>query len=109
MPVLIGSSFIMTRKRHAGRQRLGEIDPAGIYRTTLSEELFGVGQQATKDKEKTGELLPSFPLSASSRFRAWTGQQILDHLAKMQKLAAEQLEVKRAAADQPLPQPAGLA
>jgi len=93
----------MTRKRHAGRQRLGEIDPAGIYRTTLSEEIFSLGPQAVTDKEKTGELPPSFPLSASSRFRAWTGQQILDHRASMKELAEKELA---AAKDRPpMPQP----
>lgn len=90
---------------------IGNIKPDQIYRTTLSPAIFGLGPQATVDKVKSGELPPSFPLSASSRFRAWTGQQILDHRAEMQKLATE--EAARAAAvakDQPPnSQPAGLA
>ena len=77
----------MTMKRRTERgQPLGEIDPAKIYRTTLSEELFGLGPQRIIDKVKSGELPPSFPITPSSRFRAWTGQQILDHRAKMQAL-----------------------
>jgi hypothetical protein len=90
----------MTRKRHAVRHMLGKIDPAGFYRTTLSEEIFGLGPQATADNEEAGDIPPSSPISPSSRFRGWYGQQILDHRANMQKLAAEQLEAKRAAADQ---------
>jgi hypothetical protein len=74
---------------------IGDIKPDQIYRTTLSPAIFGLGPQATSDKEKIGELPPSFPLSPSSRFRAWTGQQILDHRAKMQALAAEQATEKR--------------
>jgi hypothetical protein len=78
----------MTRKRRTERQWLGAIDPAGSYRTTLSEEIFGLGPQRIIDKEKSGELPPSSPLTPSSRFRAWTGQQILDHRAKMQALVS---------------------
>ena len=96
----------MTRKRRTV-ELIEEITPDMAYRTTLSEELFALGPQAAADKEKVGELPPSSPLSASSRFRVWFGWQILEHRAAMQKLAAEQLVAKRAAT--PTPQPAGLA
>jgi hypothetical protein len=86
---------------------IGNIKPDQIYRTTLSPAIFGLGPQATVDKVKSGELPPSFPLSASSRFRAWTGQQILDHRANMMKAVAE--EKALAAAKDRQPQPAGLA
>jgi len=101
----------MTRKRRTERQWLGEIDPAGTYRTTLSEELFGLGPQARADKEKIGELPPSFPLSPSSRFKAWTGQQVLDHRARMKELAEEKAKAELAAAKDrpPTPQPKQLA
>ena len=50
----------------------------------------GKSVKSAMHKEKRGELPKSFPLSPSSRYRAWTGQQVLDHRAKMQVLAAEQ-------------------
>ena len=73
-----------------------DIKPDQIYRTTMSQELFCLGPQATADKIKSGELPPPFPLSESSRARAWTGQQILDHRVKMRELAAVQLAAARA-------------
>ena len=97
----------MTRRKRAVRRMLGEIDPAGFYRKTFSEEIFGLGPQATDDAEEAGAIPLSSPISPSSRFRGWYGQQILDHRAKMQALAAAQLEAKRA--EQTAPQPKALA
>jgi len=100
----------MTRKRRTV-ELIEEIRPDRVYRTTLSEELFGYGPQAAREKARNGELPLSFPLSPSSRFEVWTGQQVLDHRARMKELAEEKAKAEFAAAkDQPpKPQPAGLA
>jgi hypothetical protein len=90
-------------KRKASTELIGEIQPDRIYRTTLSPAIFGYGPQATRDKIKSGELPTPFPLSASARFDAWTGKQILDHRARMQALAAEKAEDERAAEKKPQP------
>jgi hypothetical protein len=66
---------------------IGDIEPQLIYRVTLSPAIFGYGQQRTNELIKNGELPVPFPLSATSTFKAWTGQQILDHRAAMQKQA----------------------
>ena len=92
----------MTRLRKDDVQLI-DIVPDRIYRTTMSEELFGLGPQATADKIKNGELPMAFPLSESSRARAWTGQQILEHRARMRELAAKKLEVERARPKQEQP------
>jgi hypothetical protein len=85
-------------------QLIGEIEPQQIYRVTLSPALFGYGQQRTNDLIESGELPMPFPLSASSRFRAWTGTQIIEHRARMQELAAAKLKVERPAQPQPVAQ-----
>jgi hypothetical protein len=76
-------------KRKVEVALIGDIVPDRIYRTNLSPAIFGYGPQATKDKIESGELPPPFPLSETSRFKAWTGRQIIEHRAKMQALAAE--------------------
>jgi hypothetical protein len=94
----------MTAKRKYD-QLIGNIEPDRIYRVTQSAALFGYGQQRTIDLIESGDLPVPFPLSARSRFKAWTGQQILDHRAAMQKLA----EAKAKAFERPAqPQPPAL-
>jgi hypothetical protein len=90
-------------KRKGNVELIGKIQPDQSYRTTLSPAIFNLGPQATRDKIKNGELPRPFPLSPSSRFEAWTGQQILDHRARMQVLAEEKAAAERAAEKQPQP------
>jgi hypothetical protein len=77
----------------------------------LSQQIFGYGPQATRDKIRNGELPLPHPLSSSARTEAWTGQQILDHRKKMKLLAEEKAKAELAAAKDrpPTPQPAWLA
>jgi hypothetical protein len=72
-------------KRHT-RELVGAINPDSIFRTDMAEELFGFGPQQTRQKIKNDELPMPSPLTASSRIGFWTGQQILDHRAKMEEL-----------------------
>jgi hypothetical protein len=88
-------------KRKVSTELIGEILPDQIYRTTLSPAIFGYGQQRVIDLVEMGELPVPFPLSPSSRFKAWTGQQIIDHRARMKELAAAQLEIERNRPAQP--------
>jgi hypothetical protein len=92
-----------TRKRQRV-EMIYDIQPEQIYRTNRSEELFGFGPQVTAEKIKKHELPTPFPLSASSIFKAWTGQQILDHRAAMRKLADQKAEADklRSKQEQPL-------
>jgi hypothetical protein len=92
----------MTKRKNVD-QLIGEILPDQIYRVSLSPVLFGYGAQTTRDKIKRGELPRPFPLSVSARFEAWTGKQILEHRARMQALAARQLEGLRGAERKPKP------
>ena len=94
----------MTRK--VSIESIGEILLDRIYRTTLAAMIFGYAPQRARDLEKSGQLPPSFPLSPSSKFRAWTGQQILDHRAEMRKLAEQKAKAERERS--PQPQPAAL-
>jgi len=82
---------------------IGKIDPDRVYRTNLSPQLFGYGPQRTRDLIKLRQLPPPFPLNAESTALAWTGRQILDYRAQMQKLAAEKLEAAIAAPKQEQP------
>jgi hypothetical protein len=77
----------MTKKMR-GDLDLIEIQPDRIYKTTLSQEIFGYGPQRTNDLIKKDKLPKPSPLSPGARFKAWTGQQILDHRSKMLELAA---------------------
>jgi hypothetical protein len=83
----------MTRK--ATVESIGAILPDAIYRTSLAPTIFGYGPQRARDLEKSGQLPPSFPLSPKSKYRAWTGQQILDHRADMRKQAEETAKAVR--------------
>jgi hypothetical protein len=85
----------MTRKRITV-ETIGEIQPDVLYRTTLSPFIFGYGPQMTHDKIIAGELPKPIPLSETSRFSAWTGQQILDHRKKMRELAEKRVAEKPA-------------
>jgi hypothetical protein len=91
----------MTRKK-VSVELIGEILPDQIYRTTLSPAIFGYGKQRTDDLVRTGELPTPFPLSPSSRFKAWTGEQIIAHRARMREIAAAQLKAERPPQPQPL-------
>jgi hypothetical protein len=82
-------------KRKEVIESIRAIIPDQIYRVTLSPAIFGLGSQATRDKIRTGELPLPAPLSPSSRFEAWTGQQILDHRAAMRKQAEEKAKTLR--------------
>jgi hypothetical protein len=82
---------------------IADIKPSGLYRVRLAPKIFGLGIEATREKIKSGELPTPIPLSASSRARAWTGVQILEHRAAMAALA----EAKKAS-PAPAPQPAAL-
>jgi hypothetical protein len=93
----------MTAKRKDA-QLIGDIEPDRIYRITQSAALFGYGPQRTIDLIKSGNLPAPYPLSASSRFRAWTGAQIIAHRAKMKEIATLQLQAERARPVQPQPQ-----
>jgi hypothetical protein len=99
----------MTKRKRNDLVLIGDIQPGQSYRTTLSPVIFGVGWQSMKDKIKAGELPTPFRLSPSSRFEAWTGQQIIDHREKMQKIAVAELEAERAATAAVQPQPKALA
>jgi hypothetical protein len=91
----------MTRKPII--QSIGEILPDQIYRTTLAATIFGFAPQRARDLEKAGELPPSFPLSPSSRYRAWLGQQILEHRERMRELAEANAKALRDRPKQPQP------
>jgi hypothetical protein len=91
----------MTRK--SSIEEIGEILPDRIYRTSQAATIFGYGPQRARDLEKSGDLPPSFPLSPASKFRAWTGAQILQHREEMRKLAAANLEVERKRAPEAQP------
>jgi hypothetical protein len=90
-------------KRKASAEEIGEIWPDRLYRVNLSPAIFGYGPQATREKIRNGELPVPFPLSLTSRFEAWTGEQILDHRATMRVFAVEKAEAARAAEKQPQP------
>jgi hypothetical protein len=82
---------------------VGEIDPGRFYRTTLSPAIFGIGWQACRNKILANP--PQLPIPSGDP-AGWTGQQILDHRAKMDALAE-----KKAAANASRPkqsQPATL-
>jgi hypothetical protein len=91
----------MTRK--GSTELIGEILPDQIYRTTLAATIFGYAPSRARDLEKTGELPPSFPLSPKSKYRAWLGQQILDHRARMKELAEANAKALRERPKQPQP------
>jgi predicted DNA-binding transcriptional regulator AlpA len=80
----------MTIKK--GVETIDDIKPDHLYRVSRAAEIFGYGPQSIRDKIKSGELPQPFPLSASSRFEAWLGQDILDHRAHMRVLAAKRLQ-----------------
>jgi hypothetical protein len=98
-------------KKFEGMPTLAGLSRDLIVRKKYGPYYFGYGTSAIEDLMKAGLLPLTFPLSEGGRAQAWTGGMILDHIAKMQALAAE--EAARAAAvakDQPpTPQPAGLA
>jgi hypothetical protein len=71
---------------------IGPIDPSHVYRTSLSVELFGVGPQRIRDLIRLKRLPTPMQLAGSATAQAWTGQQILDHRAMMQKLADDKLK-----------------
>jgi hypothetical protein len=73
----------MTRRKSAPMEMIEDIKPDRLYRTTLSNQIFGYGQQRTKDLIDAGELPLPFPLSPSSRYRGWLGAQIIEHRACM--------------------------
>ena len=96
-------------------QEIARCDAGGAVRADprpdCPQEIRSISISATSrppsialEKKK---LLPlSFPLSEGGRARAWTGGQILDHRAEMQKRAEAELA---AAKDQPpMPQPKAL-
>ena len=60
----------MTKQRSKNAELLGDIEPEKIYRTNLSDQIFGYGPQATREKIRTGELPMPFPLSQSAKFEA---------------------------------------
>jgi hypothetical protein len=77
-----------------------------IIRKKYGPFYFGYEQAAIAALEKKKKLPLSFLLSEGGRARAWTGAQILDHRAEMQKRAEAELA---AAKDQPpMPQPKAL-
>jgi hypothetical protein len=86
---------------------LSELRRDQIVRKKYGPFYFGYEQAAIDALEKKKKLPLSFPLSEGGRARAWTGAQILDHRADMQKRAEAELA---AAKDQPpMPQPKALA
>jgi hypothetical protein len=87
----------VTRRKDSLPNDVGKIDPDGRYRTSLCVAIFGYGPARTRQKIEAGELPMPSPLSASSRVEAWSGTQILEHRAKMEKLAVARLEAKREA------------
>jgi hypothetical protein len=94
----------MTRPRRKDDIPLiGEIDPGRFYRVTMSPAIFNLGVQATKNKIKDDKLPRPSPLNEDSHIYGWTGQQILDHRAKMQALAEEKaaIDAVRPKQDQP--------
>jgi hypothetical protein len=93
----------ITMTRKGSTELIGEILPDQIYRTTLATTIFGYAPQRARDLEKSGQLPQSFPLSPSSKFRAWTGAQILDHRARMRALAGQQAKAERERPPQPQP------
>jgi hypothetical protein len=93
----------MTRRKSAPMEMIEDIKPDRLYRTTLSNQIFGYGQQRTKDLIDAGELPLPFPLSPSSRYRGWLGAQIIEHRARMRELAAANLEIERTRAPQQQP------
>jgi hypothetical protein len=82
---------------------IGEILPGMLYRTTLCPVIFGYGPQRRDDLIEKEELPRPAPLSKSSRFEYWTGQQILDHRAAMRKLAEEKAAADKLRPAQPQP------
>lgn len=98
----------MTAKRYPP-EPIGTIQPDQIYRVNLSPQIFGYGPQATRDKIRNGELPLPHPLSPSARTEAWTGQQILDHRARMKALAEEKAKAELATDGTKQPQPPQLA
>jgi|tagenome__1003787_1003787.scaffolds.fasta_scaffold19926275_1 predicted DNA-binding transcriptional regulator AlpA len=82
---------------------IDSIHPHQIYRMTMHEQIFGYGRQRIAELIKEGKLPTPMPLSAGGRSLAWTGQQILDHRARMAALADER--AKATASRPPAPQP----
>jgi hypothetical protein len=66
-----------------------KIDPLQIVRLVNGERVFGLKPSALKSKIEAGEIPMPIPLSDSGRALGWTGQQILDHHARMAALAEE--------------------
>jgi hypothetical protein len=97
----------MTKRfNYAAPTPLSELRRDQIVRKKYGPFYFGYQQAAIDALEKKKKLPLSFPLSEGGRARAWTGGQILDHHAEMQKRAEAELA---AAKDQPpLPQPKAL-
>jgi hypothetical protein len=84
-------------------EAVGDIQPHRIYRTTLAPTIFGYAPQRARDLEMAGELPPSFPLSPSSKYRAWLGQDIINHRNRMRELSEANAKAKAARPKQEQP------
>ena len=93
----------MTRSKDVVTEMLDQIQPDRIYRTNLSPQIFGYGPERTRDLIAAGELPAPFPLTPSSKYSAWTGKQILEHRARVQKIGEAKVEAARAATKQSPP------
>jgi hypothetical protein len=94
----------MTRPTRKDIPPIGEIDPGQFYRITMSPAIFHLGWQATKNKIKAGKLPRPFPQNEGSHITGWTGQQILDHRARMQALAEAEAAADAVRPKQPQPE-----
>jgi hypothetical protein len=107
--VLLGNKELLSmskKSRDVVPVELSELRRDQVIRKKWGWFYFGYEQARIDALEKQKKLPRSFPLSEGGRARAWTGAQILDHRAEMQKRAEAELA---AAKDQPpMPQPEAL-
>lgn len=59
------------------------LHPNEIIRYSKGGKFFGYKSSQLDELIKSGEIPRPIPLSASGRAKGWTGQQIIDHQARL--------------------------
>ena len=62
---------------------LGKLHPNEIIRKHMGPKYFGLGATQLEEEIRRGTIPPPKVLSSNGRAKGWTGQQILDHQARL--------------------------
>lgn len=81
---------------------LPPLDPHQIVRRCDGTKYFGFKHSALELKIRDGEIPLPIPLSEKGRATGWTGQQIIDHHARMMRIAADHAAKRQTEMDQSL-------